>query len=116
MFIGYPKCSTCKRAEKWLKDNNIIYTYRNIKEKNPSYLELKEFVELSDIPIKKFFNTSGIVYRELGLKEKLDTMTEEEKLKILSSDGMLVKRPILVAGSMILVGFKENEWEEKLKR
>lgn len=114
-LIGYPKCSTCKRAEKWLKENEINFTYRDIKEKNPSYLELKELIELSKLPIKRFFNTSGLVYRDLKLKDKLETMTDEEQIKLLSTNGMLVKRPILVAGKTVLVGFKEVEWGKLLR-
>lgn len=114
LFLQYPKCSTCKKAEKWLKDHNIEYTGRNIKEQNPSYDELKEWQEKSGLDIKKFFNTSGNLYKEMNLKEKLPNMNLEEKLALLATDGMLVKRPIIVDGSTVLTGFKETEWEETL--
>lgn len=111
-FIEYPKCTTCKRAKKWLDDNGIEYEDRNIKEENPTYDELKKWYSQGSLPLKKFFNTSGMLYRELQLKEKLKTMTEEEQLRLLASDGMLVKRPIVVTDEKILVGFKPDEWEE----
>ena len=114
LFLQYPKCSTCKKAEKWLKDHNIEYTDRNIKEQNPSYDELKEWQEKSGLDINKFFNTSGNLYKEMNLKEKLPNMNLEEKLALLATDGMLVKRPIIVNGSTVLTGFKETEWEENL--
>ena len=114
LFLQYPKCSTCKKAEKWLKAHNIEYTDRNIKEQNPSYDELKEWQEKSGLDIKKFFNTSGNLYKEMNLKEKLPNMNLEEKLALLATDGMLVKRPIIVDGSTVLTGFKETEWEENL--
>lgn len=114
LFIEYPKCTTCKKAKKFLDDNNIQYTDRNIKESNPTFDELKEWHEKSGFPLKKFFNTSGLLYKSMQLKEKLPTMTEEEQLKLLASDGMLVKRPVLVTESGILLGFKEEEWKQLL--
>ena len=114
LFIQYPPCSTCQKAKKWLDARGIAYTDRHIKEQNPSYEELKEWYEKSGLPLKKFFNTSGLVYKSLNLKEKLPTMTEEEQLRLLASDGMLVKRPLVVKGNTILTGFKEAEWEKLL--
>ena len=114
LFIQYPPCSTCQKAKKWLDAKGIAYTDRHIKEQNPSYEELKEWYEKSGLPLKKFFNTSGLVYKSLNLKEKLPTMTEEEQLRLLASDGMLVKRPLVVKGNTILTGFKEAEWEKLL--
>ncbi len=114
-FICYPKCTTCQRAEKWLKDNAISYELRDIKLNNPSYDELKGWYKKSDLPLKRFFNTSGLLYKSLQLKEKLVTMSEDEQLQLLSSDGMLVKRPILVTEDTVLVGFKQAEWESLLK-
>lgn len=114
LFVCYSKWSTCRKARIWLDENNIKYKEREIKENNPTEIELEEWINKSDYPIKKFFNTSGKIYREQKLKDKLDTMTEEEKIKLLSTDGMLVKRPILVGGDTVLVGFKEKEWKEKL--
>lgn len=111
LFLEYPPCSTCKKAKKWLDENNIVYTARHIKDANPTYDELKSWYQLSGLPLKKFFNTSGLQYRALELKDKLPTMTEEEQLQLLASDGMLVKRPVLVNGSQIRIGFKEKEWE-----
>ena len=114
IFIEYPKCSTCQRAKKWLDTHHITYTERHIVEENPTYDELKEWYERSGLPLKKFFNTSGMVYREMQLKDKLVTMSEEEQLKLLASNGMLVKRPLIVAEDKVLIGFKEAEWTEKL--
>ena len=114
LFIEYPKCSTCQRAKKWLDTRHITYTERHIVEENPTYDELKEWYERSGLPLKKFFNTSGMVYREMQLKDKLVTMSEEEQLKLLASNGMLVKRPLIVAEDKVLIGFKEAEWTEKL--
>lgn len=111
LFIEYPKCTTCKKAKKWLDDNNFEYTDRNIKEENPTFDELKSWYEQSGFPLKKFFNTSGVLYKQMNLKDKLGEMSKEEQLKILSSDGMLVKRPLIIAEGKILVGFKEKEWE-----
>ena len=115
LFLQYPPCTTCKKAKKWLDEKEIAYSARHIKDENPTYEELKEWVEKSGMPLKKFFNTSGMLYRDLGLKDKLPGMSEEEQLALLASDGMLVKRPILICGDTVLVGFKEAEWEEKLK-
>lgn len=111
LLLEYPKCSTCKKAIKFLNDNNITYKDRDITKEKPSKEELKTWIKQSGKDIKKFFNTSGMKYRELNLKEKLTNMTEEEKLDVLSSDGMLVKRPILIFKDKILIGFKEKEWE-----
>lgn len=111
-FICYPKCTTCKKAQNWLDSKGIEYSLRNIKEENPTYEELKEWYGKSGLPLKKFFNTSGMIYRSMNLKDKLDDMTDEEKLRLLAGDGMLVKRPILVTADMVLLGFKESEWEK----
>lgn len=111
-FICYPKCTTCQKAKKWLDDNNIEYELRDIKLNNPTFEELTEWHKKSGLPLKKFFNTSGLLYKSLELKTKLPTMTEDEMLKLLSTDGMLVKRPILVGDNFVLVGFKEAEWKE----
>ena len=113
-FIYYPKCSTCQKAKKWLDDYHIEYTERHIAEDNPSYDELKKWYEKSGLPLKKFFNTSGLLYKDLELKNKLPSMSEEEQLKLLATNGMLVKRPLIVDGEKVLVGFKEAEWAEKL--
>ena len=115
LFLEYPPCTTCKKAKKWLDDNGVVYEARHIKEMNPTYEELKAWYEKSGLPLKKFFNTSGIQYRALELKDKLPAMTEEEQLRLLSTDGMLVKRPLVVTGSVVLTGFKAEEWEKKLK-
>ena len=112
LFIQYPPCSTCQKAKKWLDAKGVSYTDRHIKEQNPSYEELKEWYEKSGLPLKKFFNTSGLLYKSMNLKEKLPAMTEEEQLRLLASDGMLVKRPILVKGDKVLTGFKEADWEK----
>ena len=109
-FICYPKCSTCKKAQSYLDDNSIEYETRNIKTDNPSYDELKEWYEMSELPLKTFFNTSGILYRSMGLKDKLGSMSEEEQLKLLATDGMLVKRPIAVSENTVLVGFNADKW------
>ena len=111
LFVAYPKCTTCQKAEKWLKENNIAYTLKHIKEENPTKEDLKEWHEKSGLDIKKFFNTSGMLYKEMKLKDQLPNMTLEEKLNLLATDGMLVKRPILVGENQVLVGFKEKEWE-----
>ena len=116
IFIEYPKCSTCKKAEKWLKENKIEYEKRNIVEENPNKEELKKWIKQSGKEIKKFFNTSGLKYKALNLREKLANMKDEEKIDLLSSDGMLVKRPLLITEKEILIGFKEQEWNEKLKK
>ena len=109
-FVCYPKCTTCKKAQKWLDEQGKKYEVRDIKENNPSYDELKNWYAKSGLPLKRFFNTSGQLYKSMALKEKLPDMTEEEQLKLLATDGMLVKRPILVDGDKVLVGFKEAEW------
>lgn len=114
LFVCYPRCSTCQKAKKWLEGHNITFTERHIVEDNPSYEELKQWYEKSGLPLKKFFNTSGNVYKDMKLKDKLPTMDEEEQLQLLASNGMLVKRPIVVKEDTILVGFKEAEWDEKL--
>ena len=113
-FICYPKCTTCQRAKKWLDDNKIEYELRDIKLDNPTLEELTEGYNKSGLPIKKFFNTSGLLYKSLDLKNKLPEMTEDETLKLLATDGMLVKRPLLIGDDFMLVGFKEAEWENKL--
>lgn len=112
LFIEYPKCTTCQKAKKWLDENKIEYVDRHIKEENPTYEELCEWYNKSGLPLKKFFNTSGLLYKSMGLKDKLDSMTDEEKLRLLATDGMLVKRPIIVADNIILTGFKVQEWEQ----
>ena len=114
LFVEYPKCTTCKRAKKWLDDHNLNYTDRHIKEENPTAEELKAWHKQSGLPLKKFFNTSGLLYKELKLKDKLLTMSEEEQYELLASDGMLVKRPVLVTNEVILLGFKEDTWKEAL--
>lgn len=113
-FICYPKCSTCQKARKWLETNHLEFTERHIVEENPSYEELKEWYAESGLLLKKFFNTSGMLYKEMRLKDKLPTMSEEEQLKLLATNGMLVKRPLIVNGNIILTGFKEAEWEKAL--
>ena len=114
LFLQYPPCSPCKKAKAFLDEQGASYTARHIKEENPSYEELKAWVEMSGLPLKKFFNTSGLLYKSMNLKEKLPTMTEEEQLKLLASDGMLVKRPILVTEKTVLTGFREETWKEAL--
>ena len=114
IFICYPKCSTCQKAKKWLDEQDIKYTERHIVDNNPSYEELKEWYNKSGLPLQRFFNTSGLLYKEMQLKDKLPTMNEEEQLKLLATNGMLVKRPLVVNGDMVLIGFKEAEWAEKL--
>ena len=111
LFIEYPKCSTCRKAKKWLDDHGVAYTDRHIKENNPTYEELKEWSARSGLPLKRFFNTSGQLYRQLELAKKLPAMPEAEQFKLLASDGMLVKRPLVIAGAKVLTGFKEPEWE-----
>ena len=115
LFICYPKCTTCQKAKKWLDENGISYVERHIKEENPTAAELAEWIEKSGLPDKRFFNTSGLQYRALELKDKLPAMSAEEKLTLLASDGMLVKRPLMVTDSAVLVGFKETDWENILK-
>ena len=114
LFIQYPPCSTCQKAKKWLDTRGVAYTDRHIKENNPTYEELKAWYEKSGLPLKKFFNTSGLVYKSLGLKDKLPTMTEDEQLRLLATDGMLVKRPLVIGDDFVLTGFKEKDWEEKV--
>lgn len=114
LFIQYPKCSTCQKAKKWLEAHQIEYSERHMTEENPSYEELKQWHEKSGLPLKRFFNTSGVMYKDMKLKDKLPSMSEEEQLKLLASNGMLVKRPIIADRDQILVGFKEAEWAEKL--
>jgi arsenate reductase len=116
LILCYPKCTTCQKAKKWLAANHIEYTERNIKEENPSYEELKDCYDKSGLPLKRFFNTSGLVYKSLKLKDKLPTMSEEEQLRLLATDGMLVKRPLAIGADFVLVGFKEAEWSGKLTK
>ena len=115
LFLEYPKCSTCKKAKNWLESNGVEFEDRHIVENNPTAEELKAWYEKSGLPLKKFFNTSGLKYKELGFKEKLPNMTEEEQLNLLGSDGMLVKRPLVIGDDFVLIGFKEPQWAEKLK-
>ena len=112
LFVEYPKCTTCKKAKKWLDEQGIEYIDRHIKEENPTAEELKKWHEIGGFPLKRFFNTSGMLYRELGLKDKLPGMNEEEQYALLASDGMLVKRPLLIGEDFVLTGFKEEQWEE----
>ena len=115
LFLHYPPCTTCKKAQAWLEGHGLAYTPRHIKETNPTYEELKHWYEISGLPLKRFFNTSGLQYKALGLKDKLPTMTEEEQLRLLATDGMLVKRPVVVLeNGKVLTGFREKEWEEAL--
>lgn len=114
LFVCYPSCTTCKKAEKWLEDRKIPVEKRHIKEDNPSEAELRSWYERSGLPLKRFFNTSGLKYKELELSKRLPAMPEEEQLRLLASDGMLVKRPILVGEDFVLVGFREAEWEKAL--
>lgn len=113
-LICYPKCSTCAKAQKWLDENGVEYDFRDIKLNNPKIDELAQWYEASGLEIKKFFNTSGLLYKELKLKDRLPQMSDDEKLALLSSDGMIVKRPLLIGDDFVLVGFKEKEWAEKL--
>ena len=113
-FICYPKCTTCQKAKKWLDDNKIEYELRDIKEDNPSYEELSAWYKTSGLTLKKFFNTSGLLYKSMELKDKLPTMSDDEQLKLLATDGMLVKRPLVIGKDFVLVGFKESEWSERL--
>ena len=115
VFICYAKCTTCQKARKWLDENQVAYDERPIKEQNPTADELRLWQRQSGLPLRKFFNTSGMLYRDLNLKDKLPSMTDEEMLSLLATDGMLVKRPILVENGTVLVGFRQAEWEEKLK-
>ncbi len=113
-FICYPKCTTCQKAQKWLDEHSKKYEFRDIKSEHPSYEELKEWYGKSGLPLRRFFNTSGLVYKSLELKDKLPEMSEEEQLRLLSTDGMLVKRPLLIGEDFVLVGFKQEEWESKV--
>ena len=115
-FICYPKCTTCQKARKWLDDNKIEYELRDIKLDNPTLDELREWHKKSGLPLKKFFNTSGLLYKSLDLKNKLPTMSEDEMLALLSTDGMLVKRPLLILDNFVLLGFKEGEWKDALNK
>lgn len=110
LFLEYPKCTTCQKAKRWLDENQVSYEDRHIVEQNPTTEELSAWIQKSGLPIKKFFNTSGILYREMGLKEKLSTLSEEEQIALLASNGMLVKRPLMVGEDLVLVGFKEEAW------
>lgn len=114
ILICYSKCSTCQKVKKWLEAHEIEYTERHIVDANPTYDELKEWYSRSGLPLKKFFNTSGLLYKEMKLKDKLPAMSEEEQVQLLATNGMLVKRPLLIDGDTVLVGFKEAEWSEKL--
>ena len=114
-FICYPKCTTCQKARKWLDENQIAYAFRDIKAENPAYDDLAAWYKRSGLPLKKFFNTSGLLYKSMELKDKLPGMSEEEMLRLLATDGMLVKRPLLIGDDFVLVGFKEAEWESRLK-
>lgn len=114
LFIEYPKCSTCQKAKKWLDDNGVEYDDRHIKENNPTFDELKEWYEKSGLPLKRFFNTSGMLYKSMQLKDKLPEMSEDEQLQLLATDGMLVKRPLLIGNDFVLCGFREKEWQEIL--
>lgn len=116
LFLEYPKCTTCKKAKKWLDENQIAYEDRDIKLNNPTAEEIKHFHQISGLPLKKFFNTSGNLYKEMKLKDKLPEMSEEEQYQLLGTDGMLVKRPLVVGDDFVLVGFKEDQWKEQLQR
>ncbi|MBQ3520032.1 MAG: arsenate reductase family protein [Clostridia bacterium] len=115
-FLCYPKCTTCQKAKKWLDDNGIAYDFRDIKLNNPIAQELSAWHAKSGLPIKKFFNTSGLLYKSMDLKTKLPTMTDEEQINLLATDGMLVKRPMVIGDDFVLVGFKESDWKEKLAK
>ena len=114
LFIEYPPCSTCQKAKKWLDEKGLAYTDRHIKENNPTYEELKAWYARSGLPLKKFFNTSGLLYKSMNLKEQLPAMSEEEQLRLLATDGMLVKRPLIITDETVLTGFKTSEWEKLL--
>ena len=115
LVLVYRKCSTCQRALKWLEEHHVKFEERPIAEANPSYEELKQWYQLSGLPLKKFFNTSGLLYKDMGLKDKLPELSDEEQLRLLATNGMLVKRPLVVGDDYVLVGFKEAEWEERMK-
>lgn len=114
LFVEYPKCSTCQKAKKWLDDNGVKYDDRHIKDNNPTFDELKEWYEKSGLPLKRFFNTSGMLYKSMQLKDKLPEKSEDEQLQLLATDGMLVKRPLLIGEDFVLCGFREKEWQEIL--
>lgn len=114
LVLEYPPCSTCRKAKAWLDGHGVAYEARNIKDENPSYEELKQWYEASGLPLKRFFNTSGLKYKELALKDKLPSLSEEDQLRLLASDGMLVKRPLVIADGKILTGFRETEWKQAL--
>ena len=114
LFLEYPKCSTCQKAKKWLDEHQVSYTDRHIKEKNPNASELKEWIKKSGLPTKKFFNTSGLLYKSMSLKDKLPDMDPDAQIQLLSTDGMLVKRPLIIGDDFVLVGYKPEEWAEKL--
>lgn len=114
LFVEYPKCSTCQKAKKWLDDNGVKYDDRHIKDNNPTFDELKEWYEKSGLPLKRYFNTSGMLYKSMQLKDKLPEMSEDEQLQLLATDGMLVKRPLLIGDDFVLCGFREKEWQEIL--
>lgn len=113
LFIEYPPCSTCKKAKAWLDVRGVAHNDRHIKEDNPSYEELREWHRVSGLPLRRFFNTSGLLYKSLNLKDKLPAMSEEEQLRLLATDGMLVKRPLVIGDGFVLVGFRETEWAER---
>lgn len=115
LFLEYPPCSTCKKAKKWLDSHGVSYEARHIKEQNPTAAELKLWFERSGLPLKRFFNTSGMLYKSMNLKEKLPSMSQEEQLDLLATDGMLVKRPLIVADDFVLAGFKEEQWQSQLE-
>lgn len=115
LFLCYPKCSTCQKAKKWLDDRKIDYSLRDIKLENPSYEELDQWHRRSGLPLKKFFNTSGLIYKSMNLKDKLSAVSEDEMLKLLATDGMLVKRPLLIGKDFVLIGFREDDWAERLE-
>lgn len=115
LFLCYAKCTTCQKAKKWLDANSIEYTERGIKENNPTVEEIKKWHQMSGLPLKKFFNTSGLIYKDMKLKDKLPNMSEDEQYALLATDGMLVKRPLIVGDDFVLIGFKEADWEQKLK-
>ena len=114
IILCYPKCSTCQKAEKWLKANEIQHSFRPIKEENPTVAELKLWIKKSELPVSKFFNTSGLLYKEQNMKDKVKVLSEDELIEILASNGLMVKRPILLIGETVLVGFKEEEWKQKI--
>lgn len=114
LFLQYPPCTTCKRAKAWLDERGVDYEARNIKEENPTVEELKAWHQKSGLPLKRFFNTSGLAYKALGLKDRLPTMTEEEQYQLLASDGMLVKRPLAIGEDFVLIGFRQEQWQERL--